>query len=440
MGETKQPDKVLGLNGVEVPQRATSGTRFRTYEVHQRERVGQSTEKIKPLQLISREFADDPYPYLTILRENYPCFRDWLSNVYWVTRYDDVTSILRDEPNFETRPKTWYYGLDAPGRNLNDALPVLYAVERGMDAHSETLAEALFADMAKSGGGNLALDFAGRFAMKMRAHLWGVPDADLIRFSQLYWTMQRGVGWEPNAKAAGLAAIAEMRELLDRLLAERRESRGEDVVSALLEADAAVSADDAVTTLLETDHETLHGALANLWCLLLGNPDELARVIEEPRFLKFAYLETLRHSQPVVWVNRFTRHEVERFGLLLPEGALVRCSVLAANRDPRIFEDPDRFIADRRDMCHREARGQYRADGLATGISPGTGTPSLHPAIPEDRPRSLFAITRDNALAASAVVLENARRLQLDGTVSPRMRSVRVGDMRTCWELPVRIG
>ena len=65
-----------------------------TYEVYQRERVGESTEKIKPSELISERFRIDPYPFLETLRENYPCYRDWLSNCYWITEYNDVTSIF----------------------------------------------------------------------------------------------------------------------------------------------------------------------------------------------------------------------------------------------------------------------------------------------------------------------------------------------------------
>ena len=83
--------EVIGANGVAIPQGTHGDAGFRTYEVHQRERVGQSTEKIKPIQLVSPEFARDPYPLLEILRENYPCYRDWLGNCYWVTRYNDVT-------------------------------------------------------------------------------------------------------------------------------------------------------------------------------------------------------------------------------------------------------------------------------------------------------------------------------------------------------------
>ena len=106
-----------------------------------------------------------------------------------------------------------------------------------------------------------------------------------------------------------------------------------------------VTAEDVVITLLEEDHETLHGALANLWFLLLTHPDQLDQVRAERRLVKHAYLEALRHSTPVLAAKRFTRHEVERFGRLLPEGALVICSAAAANRDPRAFADPDAFDA-----------------------------------------------------------------------------------------------
>ena len=133
-----------------------------------------------------------------------------------------------------------------------------------------------------------------------------------------------------------------------------------------------------------------------------------------------------------------SRHEVERFGRLLPEGALLRCSSAAANRDPRVFKDPDTFIADRTDLCQREPRGTYRADGLAGGISFGTGAPSKHPALPEDRPRSAYALTRDLAVMASRILLEELPTIRLADDYLPTRRSLRLGEMLTCWTLPVR--
>ena len=124
---------VVGRNGVVITRRPkTSGKGYRTYEVHQRERVGESTEKIKPAQLASDDYRRDPYPLLEILRENYPCFRDWSGNSYWITQYNDVTSLFADEANFETRSKLWYYELEGFGRDLRAELPVLEARMRAI--------------------------------------------------------------------------------------------------------------------------------------------------------------------------------------------------------------------------------------------------------------------------------------------------------------------
>ena len=153
--------------------------------------------------------------------------------------------------------------------------------------------------------------------------------------------------------------------------------------------------------------------------------------------MKLAYLETLRHSPPVLFARRFARRGVERFGLLLPDGALVVCAAGAANRDSRLFADPDEFQVERKDLCQREPRGQYRADGLPSGIAFGLGKPSRFPAGSDDRPRSLYAVTRDTAVAASNVLMDRLAELRLKSGAQPSLRALRVGEMHTCWNLPV---
>jgi len=177
-----------------------------------------------------------------------------------------------------------------------------------------------------------------------------------------------------------------------------------------------------------------------MWFQLLIHPDQLQTVRDDSRMVKFAWLETLRHSPPVLQAQRFARHEVERFGRLLPDGALLELSAAAANRDPRVFDDPDSFVVGRKDLCQREPRGQYRADGLPSGIAFGLGRPSIHPAVPKDRPRSAYAITRDVAVAASRRLLDRLPELRLVDGAAPALRSLRLGEMRTCWQLPVRPG
>lgn len=435
--------RMIGANGVAIPEGTHGEAGYRTYEVFQRERVGQSTAKIKPLQLVSKEFADDPYPFLEILRENYPCYRDWLNNCFWITRYNEVTSLCADEANFETRPKAWHLGLEGFGADLSQALPVLTAHANAFDRHAQRLAEAAVAGFAERGEADLAVEFAARFAMQLWLALLDVPEADAGTLAERLWRLRRGVSWDPRARQAGQTAVGELCAYFAPLLERRRQAPGEDLVSAVagLETEAGPArAADLVATLLEMDHETLHGGLANLWCLLLTHPEEFAKARADARHVKLAVLETLRHSTPVLAAPRFARHEVERFGRLLPKGALALCSAAAANRDPRIFTEPERFIVGRTDICHREARGQYRADGLATGVTPALGPPSRHPAVPEDRPRSRYAITRDALVTASAVLLERLPDLGLAPGAEPRLSCRRLGEMHACWRLPVCFG
>lgn len=410
---------------------------YRTYEVYQRERVGETTNLLKPRELIVDEMVNEPHRLLTLLRENYPCYRDWVGNRFWITRYDDVTSVFADEANYETRSKRWFYGRPDLGRHLWGELPVLWSWANRIDQAVTDAAARVVAEL--DGTPDLATGFAARLPLELWGAVLDLPRAELGRFSACYWRMQRGWSWDAPAQLDGLAAFAELVAYFEPLVASRRGGGGDDLVTAVADldlADGPTTATDLVATILESDHETLHGGLANLWFLLLTNPDQLAVVKDEPRLAKFAWLEALRHSPPVVAARRFARHEVERFGRLIPGGGLLYCSALAANRDPRAFSDPEAFQVTRKDLCQREPRGQYRADGLPSGISFGTGPPSIHPAVPKERPRSMYAVTRDVAVVASQALLDRYPDIGLAAGARPTLRSLRLDEMYTCWSLP----
>ena len=412
---------------------------YRSYEVYQRERVG-SPPPVKPGQLRTQDYLDDPYTLLASLRNYGPSFRDWQGNAFWITHYNDVTSVLVDSANFATRSKRWFYGLAAFGRDLRNNVPFLTAQAAGIDKHAPVVASEIVEAFAKRGTADLATEFAAVFPLQLLGRTWGIPDADLPVFAERYLRMQRGFRWNTANQEAGKQAMLQLVSYFTPLLAARRADPQDDVLSTLatLEIDGpAIDAHDVVATLLEGDHETLHGALANMWFLLLTHPEQLDMVNNTRRLVKYAYLETLRHSTPVLSGERFAKREVERFGLLIPEGALVICSAAGANRDETIFADADQFIVGRKDLVQREPRGQYRADGLPAGITPALGTPSKFPALPVGRPRSLYAITRDVATIASHALLDATSSLKLAPGAQPVLKSRGYGELHTCWHLPV---
>ena len=96
--------EVIGANGVAIPQGTHGDAGFRTYEVHQRERVGQSTAKIKPIQLISAEFAREPLPAACDSARKLPLLSGLAEQLLLGLRAtNDATSIFTDDANFETR-------------------------------------------------------------------------------------------------------------------------------------------------------------------------------------------------------------------------------------------------------------------------------------------------------------------------------------------------
>ena len=73
------------------------------------------------------------------------------------------------------------------------------------------------------------------------------------------------------------------------------------------------------------------------------------------------------------------------------------------------------------------------------GIAFGLGKPSIYPAVPEDRPRSRYALTRDTVVLVSTMLLDAAPKIRLASGAQPELRSLQHGEMHTCWNLPVTL-
>ncbi len=414
---------------------------YRTYEVYQRERVGETTNLIKPRQLISNEYLEDPYPLLEILRENYPCYRDWLNNRFWITRYDDVTSVFTDDRNFETRPKSWHNLMKSDSVSLWQEKEIQQEYENLVDKHIRDVVDEVLTSFDKKEI-NLATEFCTQVPLRLFGKVIGIPDEDVEQFMALYWQSRLVDGWTPSHKQRGIAAMQGMETMVGEVCLARRLEPQNDLITSILQTanlNRDVTAQDVILTFLDIDQGTLIGGLSSLWFNLMANPSEMEKVLDDRRMLKFAWLETLRFSPPVLSAERFAKYEIERFGRLIPQGGLLMCSAAAANRDPRQFNEPNKFVIGRKDLCQREPRGQYRADGLPSGIAFSLGKPSIHPAVPKERARSMYAIVRDCAVVASELLLNSYPDLKLQKGTNPKLTALNLGDIHTCWDLNVEL-
>jgi cytochrome P450 len=334
---------------------------------------------------------ENPYPLYAMLRATQPVFQvpvpvDVGAGVFLLTRYADVHAALRD-----TRLSADRRNSDAIQRN-KALLPAqllgegtLYRSMLMMDAPDHTrvrslvnkaftprrvaelrprieaIAKDLLAGPAAAGRIDVIGDLGAPLPAIVIAELLGVPPEDHPKFRR--WAAQIVATPAALANGGDAAALLEeafesLAEYLCHVIADRRRAPKNDLISGLVAAqenrDALSDAEMLATSilLLLAGHETTTNLIGNGTLALLQHPAELARLRAEPELLKSAIEEMLRYDSPVQGTMRAALEPVTFGRVTLPAKALVVASIGAANRDPEVFPEPDRFDIARRNNHH----------------------------------------------------------------------------------------
>jgi cytochrome P450 len=104
--------------------------------------------------------------------------------------------------------------------------------------------------------------------------------------------------------------------------------------------------------LLVAGYETTENLLSTLFLTLAQWPDQLRILAQRPELIPSAIEEQLRFASPIQNICRTTRVDYPVGRAVIPAGSLVLLAWGAANRDPRQYEDPDDFRADRNPVGH----------------------------------------------------------------------------------------
>ena len=339
------------------------------------------------------ELLADPYPAYAMLRATQPVLRIPLPGTdaggYVLTRYDEVQRVLRDprfsvdrrrsqfmQRNRDALPPALVQALLGEQGGLRSMLvtdPPDHTRIRGLvnkaftprhvarlRGHIQDICDELLTAAESRGRFDVMADLANQLPAIVIAELLGVPAADRDRFKE--WSNdQVSLLGSPDPGAAverferGLAALL---AYLTDAIAERRRRPGDDLLSAMIAAqearDALTDAELLATSnlLLVAGHETTTNLIGNGLLALLRHPTELARLQEDPARIPGAIEEMLRWDSPVQATVRVTTAPTELDGETLPTGALVVAMIGAANRDPAVFADPERFDVSRADERH----------------------------------------------------------------------------------------
>jgi cytochrome P450 len=139
--------------------------------------------------------------------------------------------------------------------------------------------------------------------------------------------------------AAGTAAFGELAASLHQVIAAPE-------ASLLADAAGALTADEAISNagvLLFGGIETTEGMITNVMLHLLSSPAELELVRADHGLIPAAIEESLRLEPAAAVVDRYATRDAELRGARISAGDQVTVSLAGANRDPRIFHDPDAF-------------------------------------------------------------------------------------------------
>ena len=189
------------------------------------------------------------------------------------------------------------------------------------------------------------------------AEMLGVPARDLHLFKRWSDASVAAMGAaDPSAYASELADLANY--ILARIR-ERRAAPGRgDLIDGLVQAqqDGKGLADEeilsVVNQLLVGGNETTTSLITNAVWRLLERPALWRRVVAEPGLVDKALEESLRFDPPVLGLYRSTTRAVELHGVRIPKDAKVMLHYAAANRDPKVWDEPNTFSLDRPAQRH----------------------------------------------------------------------------------------
>ncbi|QDQ09221.1 cytochrome P450 [Streptomyces spectabilis] len=340
--------------------------------------------------ILSAEFAADPYPVYRALREHAPLLWHEPTKSYVVSRYEDVARVFKDKESVFTTDNYDWQLEPVHGRTILQLSGREHAVRRALVApafRGSELQETFLPVIRRNsrelvdafrdrGSADLVAEYATRFPVHVIADMLGLDKADHGRFHGWYTNVIAFLGnlaGDPEVTAAGERTRVEFAEYMLPVIQRRREEPGDDLLSRLCaaEVDGVRMSDEDIkafcSLLLAAGGDTTDKAIASIFANLLAHPEQLAAVRADRSLIDRAFVETLRFTPPVHMIMRQTAAEVELAGGTVPAGATITCLIGSANRDEARYRDPDRFDLFRDDLTTTTAFSAA-ADHLAFAL------------------------------------------------------------------------
>lgn len=345
--------------------------------------------------------AGVPYDLLASLRCTCPVSRTE-SGAYFLAGHDDVLAATKDIDVFQASFRAAGVVVPPEEQLINEiAEPRHGKIRRIINAaiaqhrigrvepFARQLCNELLDRLIARGGGDLVADYVTPIPATVIAHLLGVEPADHARFAEwsdlvvqsAYATKNRR---EDGPEGEGLVGVApDFAAYLDTMIAERKNSVDppDDFVTRLIHTGVGgecltdLEMRTQLAFLLMSGNETTRHLIANMLEAVCSDAALLARLHAERDLVPTLVEESLRHDSPIHVLLRDCLKDTTVDGVAIPAGVKVGFGIASANRDERIYSDPDEFRLD------RENARDHVAFGGGPHVCPGASLARLEGRI-----------------------------------------------------------
>lgn len=350
------------------------------------------------INFLDEEVQECPYPAYELLLEQAPVWRDPITGMYNITRYEDLRRVLLDTDTFGSERPRGQGGFDDERQRRIVALykekgwvpaPTL----AGRDDPNHKQMRTMFDHAFRAGKIKLLDPFVEETAYRLMDKVlgegecdWvkamavplplivigkqmGAPEEDIWRIKAWTdaWVQRLGMMQTEEELVWSTEMEIEAQHYFQKIFERVRKTPDDTLLSDMVNTvipewgrtltDEELHAEMMADTFVGGSETTTNALSAGI--MLLGRDREAWETLKSDpdRFLRPFIEEVLRLESPVQGLFRIARRDIEMHGVTIPKGAIINTRYAAANRDPRHFECPEKLDLTRRNAASHLAFG-----------------------------------------------------------------------------------
>ena len=354
------------------------------------------TKSLEQYNPFDPEVLKCPYEFNKGLREQAPVYQCPHTGVFFVSTYDLVVEVAKNEKLFSNKFSMMQTGGEQPARDeeLNNIRkqgfpsvetmltqdppeqrryrslcqkPFSASSVAKLQPYIENLANELIDQFIDDGQCNWMDAFAVPMPVRMIAYILGVPIDDLALFKE--WSDASVYQFAADQNRAEVLRSAQLVVDFQHYFAEKIEARQKqptddvlsDIVNSNDEGEEPMNVAEClsvISQLVVAGNETTTSTFAEGLHLLATHPDQLQKVQEDPSLIPNMVEEMLRLSTPTTQMWRIALQDTELNGVKIPKGATLMIKFGSANRDEMQFAMGEQFDVTRQNLKSQIAFGK----------------------------------------------------------------------------------